>query len=274
MKQLCMTFVGPRVSEEGVPVDGLVAALKGIQDAMRLMVGHLGNYREAKGQPPKWVRDQSRLSLTTTRQGSVVAELSLNRQSHRDGLGLRALDALLEWDGSTDSTLPKTVTSKLNDIPRSLPTGVQVWLGDQENPRRVEVKRTIPGEDVGPGDGAALLYGWLNAVNWDKGTAQLHRYGEGYVPLRFDDTLHDEMRRFATLFVEVRGTGRLNKKDEWASVQVEQIAGIPSMGEPFDLGAFQNNPNPKIFNSDKVIRASEPFDVDEFMRMVRESRDA
>ena len=34
-----------------------------------------------------------------------------------------------------------------------------------------------------------------------------------------------------------------------------------------------NNPNPKIFRSEEIIKTSEPFDVDEFARMVREERD-
>ena len=44
--------------------------------------------------------------------------------------------------------------------------------------------------------------------------------------------------------------------------------------EPFDLEKFLNDPNPKIFDPDKVITASEPFDVDEFVRFIHEGRDA
>ena len=46
-----------------------------------------------------------------------------------------------------------------------------------------------------------------------------------------------------------------------------------SWGEPFDKSAFLNNPNPRIFDPEQVVRASEPFDVDEFINYIHESRD-
>ena len=42
--------------------------------------------------------------------------------------------------------------------------------------------------------------------------------------------------------------------------------------EPFDLEAFLNSPNPKVFDPQKVVRASEPFDVDEFINFIRATR--
>ena len=56
-------------------------------------------------------------------------------------------------------------------------------------------------------------------------------------------------------------------------LQVEEIRSTPSWSEPFDLEAFLNDPNPKIFRSGEIIRASEPFEVDEFNRIIREGRD-
>ena len=46
-----------------------------------------------------------------------------------------------------------------------------------------------------------------------------------------------------------------------------------SWNEPFDKEAFLNNPAPSIFDPDQVVRASKPFDVDEFISYIRESRD-
>ena len=46
-----------------------------------------------------------------------------------------------------------------------------------------------------------------------------------------------------------------------------------SMWEPFDREAFLRDPDPKIFDPAAVVSASEPFDVDEFIRVVREGRD-
>ena len=68
-RKLVVTFAGHRAADDDVPVDGLVAALSGVQDAPKLMVGHPGCHRLGQGQPPGWVRQQSRLALRTTRPG-------------------------------------------------------------------------------------------------------------------------------------------------------------------------------------------------------------
>ena len=51
MNRLYLTFEGPRVGESGLPVDGFAHALTGMQDAMRLMVEHLGGRQPGPGQP-------------------------------------------------------------------------------------------------------------------------------------------------------------------------------------------------------------------------------
>ena len=96
----------------------------------------------------------------------------------------------------------------------------------------------------------------------------------GYVRLRFAPTLHDDMLRLATQYVEVRGRGRFNPNDEWTSVQVDQVSGTRSGREPFDLEAFLNESNPKVFDPEQTVTASEPFDVDAFVRGIHEGRDA
>ena len=122
-------------------------------------------------------------------------------------------------------------------------------------------------------DEKALLRGWLREVNWHSKSAQLHRFRDRYVRLRFDDSLADDMLRLETRYVEVRGRGRIDEHDRWGTVQVDEISGTGSWGEPFDLEAFLNNPNPKIFDPEKMVTASEPFDVDEFVRVIHEGRD-
>ena len=47
------------------------------------------------------------------------------------------------------------------------------------------------------------------------------------------------------------------------------ITSTRSWSEPFDLDAFRNDPNPKIFDPEKVVTVSDPFDVDEFLRIIR-----
>lgn len=123
-------------------------------------------------------------------------------------------------------------------------------------------------------DEPALVEGRLMEVNWACGTAELHFTPQRVVPLRFDPALNDDMRRLATQYVEIRGRGRFKDNDEWDIIYVEQITSTRSCSEPFDLEAFRNNPNPKIFDLEKVVTVSEPFDVDEFIRIIREGRDA
>ena len=263
---------------DGVSVDALVVALNGIQDAMRLMVGHLGDRQQRPGRPPKWVIEQSNLRLTATRSGSFVAELALEqppggRTRPEEGYGERAIAALHDWDGSEGASLPKAVTDKLFEIPSALPKGQRLWLGAVDTPRRVEIKRTERAAKPASRSEIALLHGWLNAVDWDRRAAQLRVSGGGYVPLRFDAALSEDMRRLATQFVEIRGRGRFNKDGDWTRVEVERISGTRSWQEPFDVEAFLNEPNPKVFRSSEVIRASDPFDVDEFTRGIREGRD-
>lgn len=144
-RSITVTFVGKSVEEKGLPIDGLINALRGLQDALRLTVGHLGGHRHGAGKPPHWVHEQSRLAIRATRPATLVAELeripSNTRQPQGEYLGRRALDAIIEWDGREDSTLPPFVVERLGSIPGSLPDDVEVWLGDDELPQRVRVNR-------------------------------------------------------------------------------------------------------------------------------------
>ncbi len=277
MKQLSLTLEGPRVAEGGVPVAALITTLEGVQDAMRLMVEHLGEQQPKRGRRPKWIQEQSALRLVSTKPGSFVAELarepSGNVEVFQRDYGLRAFDALQNWNGSENSTLPGVVTARLYQIPSALPQGVRVWLGGADDSRRVEIKRRSRARRVGPGTEEALLHGWLKAVNWDKRTAQLHRSVGGYVRLRFDEPLDEAMLDLAKQYVEVRGRGRFRKDGVWTAVDVMQLSGTRSWHEPFDMATFLDDPNPKVFSSKNVVTASEPFDVDEFNRAIREGRD-
>ena len=288
--KIYLTFEGPRIREQGVPVDALVTALQGVQDALQLMVEHLARYQRKRGKPPKWIKDQSTLQLAATQPGSLVAELTLDTEAlgleEKEPYGDQAFAALQRWEGRYDSILPGAVVDRLLRIPDKLPAGFQIWLGDSEFPRRVEIGHRdefAPGIAYGPrimpralspSTEEALVYGWLKVVNWDKRTAQLHRYGDRHLPLQFDADKDNDMRRLGNQYVEVRGEGRINRNDRWQWIRVEEITPTRSSSEPFDMEAFLNNPNPKIFDPEKVVTASEPFDVDEFIRVVREGRDA
>ena len=254
---LSITFDGPGVKDGTVSVAALLAALDGAQDAMQLMVEHLGDRARRPGRPPQWVRDQSGLRFTGTRPGSVIADLDLapppSGQASLDDYGPRAVAAIQAWDGTEDSTLPKPVVDRLREAASAVPEDVQLWIGNADDARRVEIKRRGRAALPGPQAEAALLYGWLREVNWDKRTAQLHDSAGGYIGLRFDGALDDDTLRLATQYVEVRGTGRFNDRGEWTSVHAEQLTETSSWSEPFDLDAFLDDPDPRIFDPDTVV---------------------
>ena len=277
--QLLVTLDGPGIGESGVPLETFTAVLGRIQSAMRLMVGHLGGRQPSPGQPPSWMRDQSRMRLTATRSGSFVAQLTLepsrDGQSDMFGYGPQALGAILGWDGMEDSTLPPMVVDELQHAASSLPPDVQLWLGDGDDSRKVEVGRIVQVDKLTPRPDAALLEGWLKEVNWDRRTAQLHQFGGEYVRLRFDAELDDEMLRLATRYIEVRGRGRFNRNDEWTTVDVERVCEVRSWQQPFDMKAFRNHPSPKLFDPEKIVAIDLTDDEwESFDRAIREGRDA
>ena len=81
------------------------------------------------------------------------------------------------------------------------------------------------------------------------------------------------MQRLATQFVKVTGYGRLNSGDQWTIVNVELIEPTRSDSFEFDMSDFLNDPNPKLFDPDSVVVASEPFDVDIFIGDIHSARD-
>ncbi len=276
MNRLFLTFEGPRVGEDGLPVDAFTQTLTGMQDAMRLMVEHLGGRRPGPGQPPRWVREQSRIQLTAVRPGSLVAELAMpppDGQLHLEDHTFQAFTAICNWDGSRDSTLPAAVTDRLYDIASALPGGVRLWLGNAETVRKTEVTRPPSAARSTVQREEALLYGWLKEVNWHKGTAQLHDYSGSYVRLRFGNEYAQNMLRLATQYVEIRGRGSFSQGGDWTTIGVEEITAARSLGEPLDVEKLQNDPNPKTFDSDNLVTASEPFDVDDFVRIIHVGRD-
>ncbi len=120
---------------------------------------------------------------------------------------------------------------------------------------------------------AALLYGWLREVNWDKGTAQLHDATGNIVRLSFDASFGEEMQRLATQYVEVHGQGTF-KGEDWQRVAVEKILETRA-SEPLDLEAFRDNPNAKVFDPASIVT----IDLSEeewqaFDQAIREGRDA
>ena len=281
---LIVTLDGLGIDETGVPAEEFLCALEGVRTAMRLMVMHLGDRKPGPGQPPAWVRDQSRLRLAPTRPGSFVAELTVEPPSDAhppsdaqlplENFGQQAIVALRDWDGAEDSTLPHTVTDHLYETASDLLSSTQLFLGNIVEPRRIQIRRPRRHELAPAEAEEALLQGWLREVNWDKHTAQLYDYAGEHVRLRFDPSLGDEMIRLATQYVEVRGRGYFSQQGEWKTVDVQQLSETRSSSEPFDLDAFLNDPDAKVFDPSATVTVDLTEDEwESFNRAIRGGRE-
>ena len=242
------------------------------------MVGDLVGTSSPRGRTSQFILGESKLRLLKTSSGSLVVEFDIapppDGQMHL-GYGQQAIDRILDWDGGDDSGLPMQVADELRSIGLNVSEDVAVVrISDPTNHRELKIERQQPESQITTSQQEdAMLYGWLKEVNWHNGTAQLHRYTGEYIRLRFSSDLSDTMRRLATQFVEVRGNGRLNPHDRWTSVQIEEISATRSWNEPFDLETFLNDPAPKIFDAENVVTVSEPFNADEFIKIIHEGRD-
>ena len=118
----------------------------------------------------------------------------------------------------------------------------------------------------------AAMWGYLRALDWTHMTGRLERIMGNPVSLKFADGLAEDMRRYANQYVLIRGKGVIDDvADEWVCVNVEAIEADRDMHKPFDMKEF-NARQRKPFRVGDLKPASEPFDVDEFIRSIRESR--
>ena len=115
----------------------------------------------------------------------------------------------------------------------------------------------------------ALIRGRLVEVDPKHGTAILEAYMDSRVPLRFDASLEQEMLNLERNYVRVEGYGWISDEDHWIAVVIDEIAPPPP---PRTIEEILNDPDPKLFDPDTIPRASEPFDVDEFLRVIYEGR--
>lgn len=283
--QITVIFEGP-AADAGVSVADLNETLKRLQTAVRMMALHLAGM-EMHGRPPEWLSQQTSLRLMTVFPGSFGASLALSppppdvRDAGVVNYGAKALDAILESDGSAGSLLPDEVARSINGIGRSLSSDVwQVTLADPAGRRQVVIDRArrqprparVPHNPPMTAAMEALLYGRLLEINWQNGTAQLHRYGEPVVPLQFEPGLNETMRQLATRYVAVRGEGRITTQDEWIDVAIREI-----VAEPSEIDAFYARP-PRAFDPQQAAGfyqddADDPVEITEFVRGIYEGRD-
>ena len=281
MTKLVVTFEGPHVGEDGVPLEDLQAALGHAQRAFRHMVAHLRGGEDRPGPPTEPMRRVGLLSRGAPSAGSVEAELVLSAESDNGqppADHCLAVERLLGWRedlGEDGDQFPPIVVEELAAVGSDLSPAVSaVRLADPVSGRCLELRRKEIAEPQGEQIDGALLHGWLKEVNWHDRTAQLHEGDGTRLPLCFDAILDWEMLRLATSYVKICGRAAFEDDDNIKMFHVERISGTRSCREPSGLEAFLNDPNPKIFDPDDIVTASEPFDVDEFVRLIHEGRDA
>lgn len=279
-RTLSVTFEGPGLAS-GVPLEDLQKTLQHVQDAVRITVEHLlGNDVPHRGRPSNAVRQASSLRLRGTSPGSLTAELELTppveHQLFDDDIGQRALEAILslDGDGGGNGSVPPAAIDQLDTIGADLSSEVKsVWLGDSRDRRRVRFEQGgRPIRSFSPTE-AAVLYGWLREVNWEKGTAQLHDNVGGYVALRFDSAFDAEMVRLATQYVKVSGAGRFNKRGGWTTVTVDSIHDGRTWDKPFRLESLIKESTGTAFDPDAVVTTGEPFNVEDFIHAIHRGRD-
>ena len=118
-----------------------------------------------------------------------------------------------------------------------------------------------------------FLQGWLMAVDYDLRTAELHECEGEIIPLQFSQSLNATIQRLTGQFVEITGLGVEEAGGGWQSVYVNHVTGTRSLWETFDADELSSKSNKKVFRSEDVVVASEPFDVDEFISVIHEARD-
>ena len=148
MTKLIVTFEGPRVGEDGVPLEDLQAALGHLQRAFRHMVDHLRGGEDRPGAPAEPMRRVGLLSRGTPFAGSVEAELVLSAESDNGqppADHCLAVERLLGWRedlGEDGDQLPPIVVEEMAAIGSDLSPAVSaVRLADPVSGRCLELRR-------------------------------------------------------------------------------------------------------------------------------------
>ena len=273
--RLDLRFDGPEIAS-GIEVDDLHRTVLHLREALRLLLEQDAERVPREGRETGWAMRESAMRVGAPAPGSLLVPLSVgpvggSPPAWRDFREAAIARLFARAD------LPRGVAGELEAIAVGLSEAVtSVRLGDPANGRGLELRRRTgetretPETGGAVEDEVAILEGWLREVNWAEGTAQLHDYyGERIVRLRFEPALADAITRRANDFALVRGRGEIDDDDRWTEVRVEEVRGPRSCWEPFDREAFLNDPNAEVFDPDTMVRCSEPFDVDEFIRIAR-----
>ena len=281
-QELHVRFEVPDATEIGVPLDDLRKTFMHLQNTFWLTVSHIEGATTSTGKAPAWIKRGCGLRLMRTSPGSLVTELGVtplidDRASFGDS-SPKAIDLIMQWRQENSNLLPAPIGIGLLRIGKSLSSEVDsVSLYHPDNGRILHISKNNQSmqqirESALPKTLTAILHGQIMAVDWSNRTAQLHRRTGPTVTLQFNAAMDDEIHRLARVSVEVKGQGHIDSNDKWGIVQIEQIESTQSFNQPFDFEAFRNRPKRKVFDPDDIVTASEPFDVDEFLRGIYEAR--
>ncbi len=304
--QLNVTFEGPDTAD-GVSISDLNKVLTRVQRAMRLMVEHLADVESKTGRPKGWVRRESELKISGTSPGSFNVGLELASPSHNSALleqnyalGSEAISRILNWRPDLDQSysaqqerdmaymsqewideplLPDNVAAELLNIYKGVSRNIgSVSLGGRQDKRRVVIPRSKSARTLRKSTriiDSAVIWGYLRSLDWPNKTGRLERIMGKPVPLKFAEGLDEDMRRLANRYVQIRGKGKLDEvADEWIDVSVNSITGTRNKFEPFDRKELLDRPI-KPFDPESLhsLSPDDDFDVDEFIRIIREGRD-
>ena len=203
---------------------------------------------------------------------SAGADEQLDLQDH----GRAARDALLGWHPDDETSLPTDVTAELSAIASDVSAeSSSIQLHDSTRTRVVAIPVPRPISHAPPAHPeTAIAEGRLLEINWDQGTAQLHRYGNRHIHLLFDARHADVMREFATQYVRVEGEGRFDADGTWRSLTVQTISSTRSWRRPDNLDDIRHQSDPKPFVGDEIVIAGDTFDVESFIQTIHRARDA
>ncbi len=277
---LKVTFEGVD-AERGISVEDLGKTLSRVQQAVRLMVNHLHGNDTKQGLRSHLIRGQSNLRIISISKGSVAAELELAQPADSSddvpNYGPQAIEQIVGHANCTEGPLPSAVLEELqkigNDLSESI-NGVRICGPQHDHSMSIQRHRKEPAHESSSTEILdTILHGALTEVDWHTRTAQLRRWGdERYLLLHFPAELEDDMKRLANQYVKLYGRGTLNQEDQWVRIDIERIEATRSAFEPWDYEAFKNRKR-RPFDPSKVVVASEPFDVDQFIKDIHDARD-
>lgn len=119
-------------------------------------------------------------------------------------------------------------------------------------------------------------HGRILEVDWKDGTAELHT-PTGVIRMEFAEDRAEDLRRFATRYVEVKGVADLTEHGDIRALAVETIESAlddDSFWHPRSLAELIRAQGIRPYTFPEPLDDGDPFDVDEFLAMIFGERKA